>query len=250
MNEPGDGTESGRSLRFSDAIIVTAVTGLAYCITFAAAYGSARYYGVPFDMVTVSAPQVIALSCTLIVLGGYSVANLIHSRIPIQIADAWPTRFATLIVCVLLLIGSLAYVSRGVTLKSVLITALVAAAAAGNVMLLSLFTRAVEQRFGAPAAFYAICITMGAIGIAHLAGFVHARDREWYRIIQDGRYKGYAIVWHVSDELVIVQKCDRKGRRLVENVAMMKIDKDNALTWSYVRAGPLDDVYSTWHRQN
>jgi hypothetical protein len=59
-------------------------------------------------------------------------------------------------------------------------------------------------------------------------------------------FQGYAVVWQVSADEVILQRLDRKRALLTYDTALVKVDRE-PLEWHYAYVGRVDDVYSFWN---
>jgi hypothetical protein len=234
-------------LGLSEAVVVTLVTGLAYCFCYAATVGEATYYGIPQRLISITSPQVLSLAVLLLVVFGLPIAAFLYIRPRLlRIVGIWQTCAYAFIISFSILVSCVSFVTHILLVSGIFLSAV-----AVLIVLLTLSLRKIgpngrEVQLPFVMAFYILCFVVAGMGIAYAIGFNDARTTDTYRIIQKGDYQGYAIVWMVSDEIVLAQKYDPASQQLMQNVAMLKLDKD-AIEWRWRKTGPLDDVYSSWH---
>ena len=87
------------------------------------------------------------------------------------------------------------------------------------------------------AVFVAINFAIVCIALSALIGYRGCQVQEDFQIVQTGQYKGYAVIWTLSSELLIAQRLNRLSKVLGYDVALIKIDKDQPVNWHVVRVG-------------
>jgi hypothetical protein len=94
--------------------------------------------------------------------------------------------------------------------------------------------------------FVGINLSIALVSLSQLFGYSSGREQSRYQIVQDGPYKGYAIVWQSSPDIFVLQRYVPRLKLLSYETTVIRLDRDQTITWHWVKTGPLDDVYSLW----
>lgn len=248
-NELVEGTAGSKKVwGLGETVIVSLLTGYAYFIAYAFNIGSAAFLGVPSGYVSVGASQVIGLAVFVIAAVGFPAVIMLHQagtyqRVSHHFADP-RIRAVVALLCIAAVYISL-YAVLGVSRffgPAAPWLGFIVFGVSYLILAATLFSLSKgPQGRVSLVAFYVLNVLLTTIAVSYALGFKHASDSPVLRIITDGEFKDYAIVWELQPDLVLADRYDMKERTLLNEVALIKVEKDTPLRWHVV---PVDGLKS------
>jgi hypothetical protein len=261
-------TKPSITLGLSEALLLSAITGLAYCIIYSFDSGLAAFYGLPPQFIHVDLTQLVILSILIVVLGGLPLSQAMHydtwdlsaigsfgGRTLIGVLTALITGS-----CVIYLAGwPLWYIVR-LVLSSLPISLMIVLALLGRAFARVKGTeshsrrwetwRALKDGLTRPrnvrttALYVAINAAVVLIVASRALGYYTATHQQRHFVIQHGQFRGYIVVWTIGDDITILQSYRPRLRAFGYDMVATRIDKGEPLVWHYVRTGALRNVYA------
>jgi len=241
----------------SEALIVSALTGFAYCLLYSFDCGLTARFAVPIQYVTVNTSQLIALAIALVIILGFPAVILAH--MPSLLLHSLFVRIKVRLLFVLM-----AYICACVSLLVAFpgrIPWLVFAAGGFIEGLVFLVFYARRSKKGSPPAtrlllglsmdefynaptrvvmlFYGVNLALALLPLSFMVGLQISRNQTFFPVIQDGDLRQYVVVWSANDDLLFAERFDPKTRTLTSDVALVRVNKEHPLRWRLIRLGKI-----------